>query len=92
MDSLFSDQFRRDLAGAVERRRDNAPHTVDQLKSSLRSAIRRIERNEVDERPVRNQADFPGAYFAIVGAWQLIYRVADDDGTIEFLALRNIAL
>jgi len=88
--SLFSDQFRRDLGRVVARRQEKVPHTVAELKATLRDAIRRVERNPGAGRRMRNQADYPGGRFVVVGPWQLVYRV--NRGVVEFMALRHAAL
>lgn len=90
MRSLFSDQFRRELERVVARRREKVPHTVPDLKATLRDAIRRVERDPGAGRPMRNQADYPGGRFVIVGYWRIVYRVNGD--TVEFMALQHVAL
>ncbi len=90
MVSLFSDQFRRQLERTIARRKDKAPHTVASLKTALRNAIRQVERHPDAGRLMRNQVDYPGGRFVMVGYWQLVYRI--DGDTVEFMALLHVAL
>ncbi len=63
---------------------------MPELKATLRDAIKQVERDPRAGRLMRNQIDYPGGRFIIAGYWQIVYRVEDD--TLEFMALRHIAL
>jgi len=77
--TFYSDDYRATLGVALRARRQRSRADADRLAARLRDCMRQIERTPAIGRPMRIQADFPGALSFACGTWLIIYSVRGGD-------------